>query len=110
MLWSLSLPDMHNAAGWVILMQMLCLQGLEDPEEQMLGPFIYPNLPQEGEQFQVRVKHLLTPNEVTTNNRDNIIYLKMLCTYSSTNEQTSFYWWQEATVKIILGDKTESVE
>ncbi|XP_032385352.1 RING finger protein 17 [Etheostoma spectabile] len=38
-------------------------EGLEDPEEQMLGPFIQPNLPQE-EQFQVRVKHLWTPNEL----------------------------------------------
>ncbi|XP_067460458.1 RING finger protein 17 isoform X1 [Thunnus thynnus] len=39
-------------------------EGLRDPEEPMLGPFIYPNLPQEGEQFQVRVKHLWTPNEL----------------------------------------------
>eukprot|EP00064_Thunnus_orientalis_P004775 superscaffoldBa00000447_g4787 len=39
-------------------------EGLRDPEELMLGPFIYPNLPQEGEQFQVRVKHLWTPNEL----------------------------------------------
>uniref|UniRef100_A0A3Q3MRH5 Ring finger protein 17 n=1 Tax=Mastacembelus armatus TaxID=205130 RepID=A0A3Q3MRH5_9TELE len=29
----------------------------------MLGPFIQPNLPKEGEQFPVRVKHLCTPNE-----------------------------------------------
>lgn len=54
-------------------MQMLRLQGLSGPEEPMLGPFIYPNLPKEGEQFQVRVKHLWTPNEVTANNRDDII-------------------------------------
>ncbi|XP_042350877.1 RING finger protein 17-like [Plectropomus leopardus] len=37
---------------------------LKGPEEPMLGPFIYPNLPQEGEKFQVRVKHLWTPNEL----------------------------------------------
>ncbi|XP_074513953.1 RING finger protein 17 [Sebastes fasciatus] len=37
---------------------------LRGPKEPMLGPFIYPNLPQEGEQFQVRVKHLWTPNEL----------------------------------------------
>ncbi|XP_071337551.1 RING finger protein 17 [Trachinotus anak] len=39
-------------------------EGLRGPEEPVLGPFIYPKLPQEGEQFQVRVKHLLTPNEL----------------------------------------------
>uniref|UniRef100_A0A4W6DQE7 Ring finger protein 17 n=1 Tax=Lates calcarifer TaxID=8187 RepID=A0A4W6DQE7_LATCA len=39
-------------------------EGLRDPEEPVLGPFIYPNLPQEGEQFQVKVKHLWTPNEL----------------------------------------------
>ncbi|XP_062258691.1 RING finger protein 17 [Platichthys flesus] len=38
--------------------------GLKDPEEPMLGTFVNPNLPQEGERFQVRVKHLRTPNEV----------------------------------------------
>ncbi|CAB1418936.1 unnamed protein product [Pleuronectes platessa] len=37
---------------------------LKDPEEPMLGTFVNPNLPQEGERFQVRVKHLRTPNEV----------------------------------------------
>ncbi|KAI4806017.1 hypothetical protein KUCAC02_010609 [Chaenocephalus aceratus] len=40
-------------------------EGLKGPEEPVLGPFIYPNLPQEGERIQVRVKHLWTPNEVT---------------------------------------------
>ncbi|XP_070694705.1 RING finger protein 17 [Pempheris klunzingeri] len=39
-------------------------EGLRGPEEPLLGSFIYPNLPQEGEQFQVRVKHLWTPNEL----------------------------------------------
>ncbi|XP_051260855.1 RING finger protein 17 [Dicentrarchus labrax] len=39
-------------------------EGQRGPEEPMLGPFIYPNLPQEGEQFRVKVKHLLTPNEL----------------------------------------------
>uniref|UniRef100_UPI0037E8DC3E RING finger protein 17 n=1 Tax=Semicossyphus pulcher TaxID=241346 RepID=UPI0037E8DC3E len=39
-------------------------EGLRGPEEPMLGPFIYPNLPQEGEHFKVRVKHLWTPNEL----------------------------------------------
>uniref|UniRef100_A0A673AY03 Ring finger protein 17 n=1 Tax=Sphaeramia orbicularis TaxID=375764 RepID=A0A673AY03_9TELE len=36
------------------------------PEETVLGPFIYPDLPQ-GEKFPVRVKHLWTPNQVMTN-------------------------------------------
>ncbi|XP_035531967.1 RING finger protein 17 isoform X2 [Morone saxatilis] len=39
-------------------------EGQRGPEEPMLGPFIYPNLPQEGQQFRVKVKHLLTPNEL----------------------------------------------
>ncbi|XP_034549440.1 RING finger protein 17 isoform X2 [Notolabrus celidotus] len=39
-------------------------EGLRGPEEQMLGPYSYPNLPQEGEHFKVRVKHLWTPNEL----------------------------------------------
>lgn len=47
-------------------MHVLCLQGLRGPEEPMLGAFIYPNLPKKGDQFQVGVKHLLTPNEVAT--------------------------------------------
>lgn len=40
----------------------------------MLGPFIAPKLPQKGQQFEVRVKHLLTPNEVATEHTDNIMY------------------------------------
>ncbi|KAG7240408.1 hypothetical protein INR49_026979 [Caranx melampygus] len=40
------------------------IEGLKDPEEPVLGPFVYPDLPQEGEQFEVRVKHLWTPNEL----------------------------------------------
>ncbi|KAM9850619.1 RING finger protein 17 [Aulostomus maculatus] len=39
-------------------------EGLRGPEEPMLALFIHPNLPQEGQQFQVRVKHLWTPNEL----------------------------------------------
>ncbi|KAM7380101.1 hypothetical protein PAMP_003418 [Pampus punctatissimus] len=39
-------------------------EGLRAPEEPMLGPFIYPSLPQKGGHFQVRVKHLWTPNEL----------------------------------------------
>nr|XP_046259663.1 RING finger protein 17 isoform X1 [Scatophagus argus] len=39
-------------------------EGLREPEEPMLGPFKNPKLPQKGECFQVRVKHLLTPNEL----------------------------------------------
>lgn len=39
-------------------------KGLRGPKEMMLGPFIQPNLPEEGEQFPVRVKHLCTPNEL----------------------------------------------
>ena len=55
-------------------MLMLCLQGLRGPEEPMLGPFTYPDLPQEGEQFPVRVRHLLTPNEVVTDHRDKNMF------------------------------------
>ncbi|XP_037542654.1 RING finger protein 17 [Nematolebias whitei] len=39
-------------------------EGLMGPEEPLLGPFVHPNLPQEGERFKVRVKHLRTPNEL----------------------------------------------
>ncbi|XP_063744191.1 RING finger protein 17 isoform X1 [Eleginops maclovinus] len=39
-------------------------EGLNGPEEPMLGPFILPNLPKEMEQFEVQVKHLLTPNQL----------------------------------------------
>ncbi|XP_068602714.1 RING finger protein 17 [Brachionichthys hirsutus] len=39
-------------------------EGLRSPGEPMLGPFMDPVLPQEGERFQVRVKHLLTPNKL----------------------------------------------
>lgn len=52
----------------------MCLQGLRGPEEPMLGPFIAPKLPQKGQQFEVRVKHLLTPKEVATEHTDNIMY------------------------------------
>ncbi|XP_029980184.1 RING finger protein 17 [Sphaeramia orbicularis] len=38
-------------------------EGLKGPEETVLGPFIYPDLPQ-GEKFPVRVKHLWTPNQL----------------------------------------------
>uniref|UniRef100_A0A3P8U2J1 Ring finger protein 17 n=1 Tax=Amphiprion percula TaxID=161767 RepID=A0A3P8U2J1_AMPPE len=44
------------------------------PEEPMLGPFVDPNMPQEGEHFHVMVKHLWTPNEVINKYKDNIIY------------------------------------
>ncbi|KAJ0070701.1 hypothetical protein NL108_017887, partial [Boleophthalmus pectinirostris] len=33
-------------------------------EEQLLGSFIYPELPPEGEDFPVKIKHLWTPNEL----------------------------------------------
>ncbi|XP_072300260.1 RING finger protein 17 [Eucyclogobius newberryi] len=39
------------------------IEGLLE-EEQLLGSFIYPELPPEGEDFPVRVKHLWTPNEL----------------------------------------------
>ncbi|XP_075334657.1 RING finger protein 17 [Odontesthes bonariensis] len=39
-------------------------EGLWGPEELTLGPFVTPNLPQEGKHFKVRVKHLWTPNEL----------------------------------------------
>ncbi|MED6261642.1 hypothetical protein ATANTOWER_007906 [Ataeniobius toweri] len=39
-------------------------EGLKGPEEPVLGSFVNPNLPLEGEQFGVRVTHLWTPNEL----------------------------------------------
>ncbi|XP_023806629.1 RING finger protein 17 isoform X2 [Oryzias latipes] len=39
-------------------------EGLVETQEPMLGPFVSPNLPQEGDHFKVQVKHLCTPNEV----------------------------------------------
>ncbi|KAK6309769.1 hypothetical protein J4Q44_G00196500 [Coregonus suidteri] len=38
-------------------------EGLEDPEP-VLRVFSYPDLPEKGERFRVRIKHLRTPNEV----------------------------------------------
>uniref|UniRef100_A0A8C7CAS3 Ring finger protein 17 n=1 Tax=Oncorhynchus kisutch TaxID=8019 RepID=A0A8C7CAS3_ONCKI len=38
-------------------------EGLEDPEP-VPRVFSYPNLPEKGERFRVRIKHLRTPNEV----------------------------------------------
>lgn len=35
-----------------------------DPVEPVLGPFLYPDMPQKGDQFQAQVRHLWTPNEV----------------------------------------------
>lgn len=43
-----------------------CIQGLQEPKELLPGSFVLPNLPQKGECLEVRVKHLLTPNEVFT--------------------------------------------
>ncbi|TNN60930.1 RING finger protein 17 [Liparis tanakae] len=40
------------------------VRALRGPEDAVLGPFISPKLPQEGEPFQVKVKHLRTPNEL----------------------------------------------
>ncbi|XP_068185865.1 RING finger protein 17 [Antennarius striatus] len=39
-------------------------EGLSLPEEPTLGPYINPILPKTGKKFQVRVKHLVTPNEL----------------------------------------------
>ncbi|XP_030614244.1 RING finger protein 17 isoform X2 [Archocentrus centrarchus] len=39
-------------------------EDLKGPEEPMLGLFTYPTLPQKGQHFKVKVKHLLTPNEL----------------------------------------------
>lgn len=50
-----------------VLMPWCCFQDLRGPKEPLLGPFVLPNLPKKGEQIQVRVKHLLTPNKVSTN-------------------------------------------
>lgn len=41
-----------------------CVQGLKEPEELLPESFVLPNLPEEGASLEVRVKHLLTPNEV----------------------------------------------
>ncbi|KAG9330401.1 hypothetical protein JZ751_025522 [Albula glossodonta] len=38
-------------------------KGLEDPKP-MLGVYTYPRLPDRGEHFRVKIKHLRTPNEV----------------------------------------------
>lgn len=35
-----------------------------DLVEPVLGPFLYPDIPQKGAQFQARVRHLWTPNKV----------------------------------------------
>ncbi|KAF3843527.1 hypothetical protein F7725_002376 [Dissostichus mawsoni] len=50
-----------------------------DTEEPLLGPFIYPNLPKEGERIQVRVKHLWTPNETSAVCNDSATSVKTLC-------------------------------
>nr|XP_020474573.1 RING finger protein 17 isoform X3 [Monopterus albus] len=39
-------------------------EGLKDTAEPILGPFVSTNLPQGRVEFPVRVKHLLTPNEL----------------------------------------------
>ncbi|XP_027878178.1 RING finger protein 17 isoform X1 [Xiphophorus couchianus] len=39
-------------------------ESLMGPEEPVLGSFVSPNLPLEGEHFEVRVTHLWTPNEL----------------------------------------------
>ncbi|KAM9342298.1 RING finger protein 17 [Pholidichthys leucotaenia] len=39
-------------------------EGLEFSEEPPLGSFLFSNLPQVGESLEVRVKHVLTPNEL----------------------------------------------
>ncbi|XP_014900531.1 RING finger protein 17 isoform X1 [Poecilia latipinna] len=39
-------------------------ESLMGPEEPVLGSFVSPNLPLEGEHFEVRVTHLWTPNEM----------------------------------------------
>ncbi|XP_021162995.2 RING finger protein 17 [Fundulus heteroclitus] len=39
-------------------------EGLTGPEEPMLGPFVTPDPPLEGEHFEIRVTHLWTPNEL----------------------------------------------
>ena len=46
------------------MVHVLRLQALMEPLKPIQGPFISPKMPQKGEQFEVRVKHLLTPNEV----------------------------------------------
>ncbi|KAM3862182.1 RING finger protein 17-like [Diretmus argenteus] len=53
------IPPVPLLDDWVI-----STEGLESPEVPVLGPFIYPVLPQEGEHFSVRIKHLRTPNEL----------------------------------------------
>ncbi|XP_034417580.1 RING finger protein 17 [Cyclopterus lumpus] len=62
---TVSPPKGHSESPPALLNKWdIDIQGLRGPEEPMLGPFIYPNLPQEGEPFQVKVKHLRTPNEL----------------------------------------------
>lgn len=35
-----------------------------DLVEPVPGPFLYPDIPQKGAQFQAQVRHLWTPNKV----------------------------------------------
>lgn len=35
-----------------------------DPVEPLLGPFLSPDIPPKGAQFQAQVRHLQTPNQV----------------------------------------------
>lgn len=42
------------------------------PAEPVLGSFVYPDMPQKGEQFQAQTCHLCTPDRV--NNRFRKIF------------------------------------
>lgn len=54
----------RNFGGYLHPCLSCCIQGLREPKEPLPGSFVLPNLPQKGECLEVRVKHLLTPNEV----------------------------------------------
>lgn len=35
-----------------------------DPLEPILGPYLHPDMPKEGDQFHAQVRHMWTPNKV----------------------------------------------
>lgn len=49
-----------------------------DPVEPILGPFLYPDTPQKGDQFQARVWHLCTPNKVIADSGRSWIIISVI--------------------------------
>ncbi|XP_075996283.1 RING finger protein 17 [Genypterus blacodes] len=63
---SLTAPQGHFGTSGVLFLDDwdIDTEGLQEPEGRILGPFIGPSLPLVGDQFEVKVKHLLTPNKL----------------------------------------------